>query len=114
MHHPIYTITDYPDDGKHMEYETSLPFEIRKGEDAYQYTIKGVSKMYNTFNSQSKIDDRWIVHLKNTASESLESIFEIKLSKDLEVIIHYCKKLYIKSLKMELVRIQLELKNILI
>lgn len=112
MVYSINTISDYPDNGKHMECEISLPFDIRKGEDAYEYTIKGISKMYNVFKSETKIDDRWIVHLKEQSNESLEKIFEIKLNKDLYVILSYCKKIYIKSLKMEIKRIQLDLKKI--
>ena len=107
MDYTIGTIKNYPDDGKHMECFNNTPFEIRKGEDAYEYTIKGVKKTYNYRNSSDKIDERWIVNLKTEkASLSLKKIFEIKLHKDLDKILKYCDKLYQTSLKLELKNIK--------
>ena len=110
----ITTITDYPDDGKHQECYIGLPFDIRKGEDSYQYIVKGVKKMYNSSKSTNKIDDRWIVHLeKGCGNKSLKNIFEIKLNKDLNKIISYCRKIYMRSLEMEIKRIQTELNDMI-
>jgi len=107
----IFTIPNYPDNGKHQECEIGLPFEIRKGEDGYFWTDKkGKEKSYNIFKGD-KIDNRWIVHLTEDANKSLLKIFEIKMNKDLDKIIEYCVNLYIRSLKMEILRITKELKT---
>lgn len=107
----IFVIKDYPDDGKHLECDIGLPFEIRKGEDGYFWIDKhGKEKSYNVFKG-GKIDDRWIVHLTKKANPSLMKIFEIKINKDLDKIIDYCVQLYIKSLKMEIARLTKELKS---
>ena len=112
MNYKISTIKNYPDDGNHQVCEIGLPFCIRKGQDSYTYNDKnGKEKHYNNFKSANKVDSRWICHLKENASESLSEIFEIKCNKKLEVIINYCVKTYIKSLKMEVKRIKLELEN---
>lgn len=105
----IIKLKDYPDDGKHQEYETEYPFEIRKGEDGYIWIGRdGREHYYNMFKSDI-IDKRWIVQLKQTANKSLRDIFDIKVNKDLNKILKYCKNIYIKSLKMEFKRIQKEL-----
>lgn len=112
----ISTINRYPDNGKHLECDICFDFfcdidcfEIRKGEDYFCYTDeKGKQKEYG----RNKIDDRWIVILKNTANKSLRKIFNVKVSKDLDVIINYCIEIYKKSLVMEVKRISEELRNI--
>lgn len=48
---------------------------------------------------KNKIDDRWIVELIDESNQSLNSIFKIKLSKNLDKIIDYCINIYKKSLK---------------
>jgi len=105
----FFTIPNYPDDGNHIECEIELPFEIRKGEDGYFWNDKnGKERSYNIFKSD-KIDDRWIVHLTEDANKSLQQIFEIKVNKSLDKIIDYCITVYVKSLKMEIKRINKEL-----
>lgn len=113
----IYTLTRYPDNGSHQECSiyfrdrkpTSLPFEIRKGEDGYHYRVNGKEKKYN-LRKDEKVCQNWIVHLdKDFSSPSLEEIFEIKESKSLVNIIQYCIDLYKKSLTMEVIRINEEL-----
>lgn len=102
----IKTIKNYPDDGRHQECHIDFPFQIRKGADGYCYRDgKGIEKKYNMYKSEDKIDDRWIVHLKENCTDSLEEIFEIKCHKDLHVILTYCIKLYKKSLAIEQKRI---------
>lgn len=106
----IETIKDYPDNGKHLECNLNLPFQIRKGEDGYCYrNKKGIEITYNIYKSETKIDERWICHLIAGSNESLETIFEIKASKDLDVIIKYCVDTYKKSLELEITRIKKEL-----
>lgn len=108
----IKTIKNYPDNGKHQECWINLPFQIRKGEDGYYWTDnKGNEHKYNIFNDENKIDQRWIVHLTEDANHSLENIFEINVSEDLDEIIRYCVRLYKKSLEMELKRLHDELGN---
>ena len=99
----IKTLKDYPDNGKHQECNIGLPFLIRKGEDGYYYTdAKGKERKYNLFKSEDKVDDRWIVHLTEGANESLKEIFKIKVNKDLNKIVKYCREIYCKSLKLEI------------
>ena len=111
MYNIISTIENYPEDGKHQQCDTGLPFCIRKGEDGYYYNVKGIEKKYNIFKGD-KIDDRWICHLTESANESLEQIFQIKCNKDLDSILEYCKKTYIKSLKLEIKRMTTEIKSL--
>jgi len=95
----ITTIKNYPDDGRHQECWINLPFQIRKGEDGYYWRDKkGKEHKYNLSKDINKIDGRWIVNLEDDANYSLKQIFEIKVNKDLEKIIAYCVKLYLKSL----------------
>lgn len=106
MEYSIVTIEDYPDNGKHQECVIDLPFEIRKGEDGYVYwDEKGEEKKYNL---SDKIDERWIVNLTDEASYSLKEMFKIKCHKDLNLILLYCLKLYLKSLELEIKRINAE------
>lgn len=110
----IETIKNYPNDGKHQECITTLPFEIRKGEDGYVYTDNnGVRKKYNMFKTEGKIDERWICHLAGYTNQSLEEIFSIKVDKNLDVILKHCYKLYKTSLEMELLRIKNEYTNLI-
>jgi len=107
----IFTIQNYPDDGKHQECKIGLPFEIRKGEDGYFWVDKnGKEQSYNIFKSD-KIDSRWIVHLDKNSyiNPSLNKIFEIKVNKDLDKIIDYCVFIYVKSCKLEIKRLQNEI-----
>lgn len=105
----ITVIDNYPDNDKHLECHIPLPFQIRKGEDGYYYfDRKRVEHKYNIFKSEDKIDDRWIVHIDGDApgaNESLEKIFNIMVSKDLDKIVDYCFDVYEKSLQMELKRL---------
>jgi len=113
MRYYIKTIKNYPDNGKHQECFVDFPFLIRKGADGYYYrNKKGVELKYNLDKNYKIIDKRWIVHLKDTANSSLCEIFEIKVHKDLDVIIKYCTKVYLKSLKLEIKRIEKELNYI--
>ena len=107
----IYTIENYPADGNHLECDINLPFQIRKGEDEFYYiNEKGEEKSYNNY--KNKIDDRWIVFLTDEASESLQNIFKIKVSRDLDKIIEYCQNIYKKSIELEIKRLNKELKEI--
>ena len=111
MNQLIYTIEDYPDDGNHQECYIDFPFQIRKGEDGYVYrNKKGKELKYNIYKNSSRIDKRWICHLKEGANKSLQEIFEIKANKNLDVIIKYCMRKYKQSLKLEINRIEKELK----
>lgn len=113
MKYYIKTIKDYPDNGKHQECVVDYPFVIRKGEDGYYYKDKkSIEHKYNLNKDYNKIDNRWIVHLKEGANLSLIKIFEIKAHKDLNIILEYCKKLYLKSLKMEIKRLENEIKDL--
>lgn len=110
MRYHIKTIKNYPDDGNHQECHIDYPFFIRKGADGYYYrNKKGKELKYNLNKDYRRIDKRWIVHLKEKANSSLCEIFEIKAHKDLDVIIKYCEKIYLKSLKMEIKRLQKEM-----
>lgn len=112
MKYNIVTIKDYPDNGSHQQCYTDMPFCIRKGEDGYYYKVDGVEKKYNIYKG-GVIDKRWICNLKEDFSnESLDKIFKIKCHKDLDVILEYCRKLYVKSLRMELVRITKQIEDI--
>lgn len=105
IEHSIYNIPEYPDNGNHQECFTDLPFRITKGEDRFPYRIKGKEYQYN----KSGKDQRWFCELVEgyigILSPSLEEIFEIKVHKDLNVILEYCRKIYLKSLELERKRI---------
>ena len=108
----ISKIENYPDNGRHLQCWIGLPFQIRKGEDGYRWKDrKGKEYKYNLYKNEDKIDERWIVHLEDSASESLQDIFDIKVSKDLDKIIKYCVRLYLKSLEMEAKRVRSELSD---
>lgn len=116
----IYNLPRYPDNGKHQECSiyfrdrkpTSLPFEIKKGEDGYHYRVNGKEKKYN-LREDGEVSQTWIVHLSSCSmslpNESLEEIFEPKENKSLVNIIQYCIDIYKKSLMMEVIRINKEL-----
>ena len=113
-----YTITnleDYPDDGNHQQCNVHKSFCIRKGEDGYTYINKdGVKKKYNMrYNKKNNLvsTKNWICHLTEDASESLREIFDVRESKSLDVILKYCTRLYIKSLKLEIKHMKEELKQ---
>ena len=98
MSYTVINTDTYPKNGKHQTCLTGLPFDIQKGEGGYYYKVKGVQKKYNL---GKKVDERWICHLEDYANHSLQRIFEIKVNKDLDEIVKYCVKLYLKSLQME-------------
>ena len=113
----IKPIKNYPDNGKHLECKIDLPFLIRRGEDGYIYTDKnGVEKLYGMEKKKDgsyihKTDSRWIVHIDGNGNgkginKCLEGIFEIMVNKDLDKIVDYCFKIYEKSLKLELLRLE--------
>jgi len=103
----IETLLNYPDNEKHQQCFIDLPFQIRKGEDGYfWHDKKGKEHKYNWFKSEKIIDKRWIVHLNGDTNQSLEEIFNIKVSKNLNAILDYCTKLYKKSLEMEMKRLE--------
>jgi hypothetical protein len=106
----IETIKNYPNNGKHLECHIDLPFQIRRGEDGYFYRDgNGVERKYNMFKGD-KIDERWIVHINGNKpgyNQSLEKIFNIMVSKNLDRIISYCIKVYKSSLDLELQRVNL-------
>ena len=108
MKYKIINIPNYPKDGKHQEILWDLPFEIRKGEDGYWFTVDGKE---HTYNMGKTTTSKWIVNLKLNASDSLKKIFKIKLSFEYEKLIEYCIPLYKQSLEMELKRITKELKS---
>jgi hypothetical protein len=108
----IYNLAHYPDNGDHQECDIGLPFEIVKGRDGYYWTDrKGIKHTYNILKS-NKTTNKWIVHLKVGANESLFKIFNIMVNKDVDKIIEYCRKIYKKSLIMEIARLQEELKTL--
>ena len=103
----IITIRNYPENGKHQECLIDMPFQIRKGEDGYQYRDKsGNQKEYNLYKNEDKIDERWICHLTEDANDFLHNIFEVKCNKDLDIIIKYCLEMYEKSLELEINRLK--------
>lgn len=109
----VFPMDTYPQDGRHLQCYTGLPFQIRKGEDGYFWKDKkGKDHKYNIYNSYDKVDDRWIVHLEKYANQSLKKIFEVKTSKNLDKIVEYCVKLYKKSLKMEIERLETEIERL--
>ncbi len=110
--HVIETLEYYPDNGKHLECLVDYPFQIRKGEDGYYYKDrKGKEHSYNIYKTD-RTTNKWIVHLTEQANPSLVEIFDIKVNKDLDVILKYCVDIYKKSLKMEIKRLEKELKQI--
>jgi len=105
IEHDIFNLRNYPDDGNHQECFTDLPFKITKGEDGFPYHIKGKEYQYN----KSGKDQRWFCELGDEyISPSLEEIFEFRVHKDLNIILEYCRKLYVRSLKMEMKRLKKE------
>lgn len=107
-------IDNYPDDGNHLECVLDLPFEIRKGENGYIWLDKnGVEHKYNMYKTDYWIENRWIVHLRKDANDSLNEIFEVRMNKDLNKIVRYCVKLYLKSLEMEKERVQREFQSLI-
>lgn len=110
----IISIDNYPDDGNHLECVLDLPFEIRKGEDGYIWLDKnGVEHKYNMYKTDHRIENRWIVHLRRDANNSLNEIFEVRMNKDLNKIVKYCVTLYLKSLEMEKERVQKEFQSLI-
>ena len=108
----IRNIRIYPDDGKHQEYITKLPFTILKGVDPFRYSSNGKDMYYNDEKKWgNRVDNRWIALTNASANPSLKFIFKAKLSKDIDKVLEYCKKTYLKSLKLELKRIEKEIKE---
>ena len=87
----IRNIRNYSQDGRHQEVVWDIPFVIRKGEDPYYYTVKGVEFKYNDGEQTTK---KWICRLHANAQSSLENEFEIKTSLDVDKLVKYCVKLY--------------------
>ena len=107
----IRNIKGFPEDGKHLECLLGdLPFHIRKGHDTFMYHDKGKWKHYG----RKDYDNRWMCELKHSlkCNQSLNQIFKRKLSKNLDSLIKYCTKIYLRSLKMEQRRIEKELKQL--
>lgn len=111
MKQVIENLKYYPQDSNHQKctlYDVSsneLPFQITKGKDAYWYADeKGEEHFYG--NKSGVPDKRWIVHLKDFANPSLRTIFKIKTSRSLETLVKYCRKLYLRSIDMEIRRLQ--------
>ncbi len=116
IEHTIVTIKNYPDDGKHQECQTSMPFRIRKGQDAYYWLdVEGNQHWYNMRTGRQKkdwVDDRWIAHMTEDANRSLESIFHVKAHRSLDVILGHCVALYRQSLEMERERMATEIADL--
>lgn len=108
MKYEVRTLKNYPDNGKHQVCKIDLPFDITKGEDGFYWVDKnGVQHKYNLFSTKSKVDDRWIATIKEgVLNPSLIKLFDTKVHKDLNVVVDYCKKTYIKSLNQELQRVK--------
>jgi hypothetical protein len=101
-------IKNYPDNGNHQEvvFESfsSLPFEIRKGEDCGWYDDKhGKIHGYNTGEVTTK---KWIAKLTDESNKSLKDIFEIKVMLNVDKLIDYCVKLYKRSISLEIERLR--------
>jgi len=109
MKYEIKNLKDYPNDGNHQEVVWDLPFEIRKGEDGYWFTVDGKERIYNMGKTPTS---KWIVNLKPNASDSLKKIFKIRLSFEYEKLIEYCIPLYKQSLQMEIKRLTKELESL--
>ncbi len=100
----IKNLKTYPQDGKHQEcIIAGLPFDISKGRDSYTYLNKKGKETW--YGGPSKTSDKWICHLTEQANNSLFEIFEIEQSKDLDKLVNYCIDLYIKSLSMEIQKV---------
>lgn len=102
MKYKIINIPNYPKDGNHQEVLWDLPFEIRKGEDGYYFTVDGKGHTYNMGKTPTT---KWIVNLKPNASDSLKKIFKIRTAFECEKLIEYCIPLYKQSLQMEIRRL---------
>lgn len=98
----------YPDNGKHIEVITDMPFYISKGEDPFYYYV---GKKEMCYNGGDKTTTKWLCRLTPESNISLRKIFEIKVTNNVENAYRYCKKMYIKSLKMELERICKEIEK---
>lgn len=111
----IKNLKNYPENGKHLECIINLPFEIKKGEDGYYYYDKnGQQHKYNLFDDPDKVDDRWIINLsENSSLYFVDKFFEIKTSKDLDKLVGYAAKTYIKALQSEINRVKKEFKDYL-
>lgn len=109
MKYEIKTMKNYPEDGKHQEVVWDLPFEIRRGEDGYWYTVDGKERTYNMGKTTTS---KWIVNLKSNASDSLKKIFKIRTALEYEKLIEYCIPLYKQSLQMEIVRLNKEFNSL--
>ena len=108
----IGNLKNYPQDGNHLECYTSLPFNITKGQNGFYYMdSKGNEKTYNKYKSDEVIEKRWIAELKPNPNKELEKLFFIKCSTNLDLVIDYCTKIYIKSLELQLKNIREELNN---
>lgn len=108
----IKNIKNYPENGKHQECITNLPFDITKGLDSFIYYKHQSDKDYKEYNSEKrcgdKVDNRWIATLNSSANESLKECFSVKLHKDLDKVLVWCERCYILSLEMEIKRLKKE------
>jgi len=111
MKYHIQNIPNYPLNGNHLECVIEMPFAIYKGVDPFWYTDKNGKE--HKYGGKTHPDKRWVCGLRPSGGNViLESIFYIKAHKDLDKILAYCKKKYIKSLKMELKRIEKEVEKL--
>ncbi len=115
MDYKIETLYGYPDNGKHLKCVTNLPFTITKGSDSFLYYERWDSKEYKEYNSykqfKDRVDQRWIACIKPSANESLKKIYKTVLHKDIGVVLEKLKRVYLRSLKKELVRLAKELES---
>ncbi len=89
---------------------------IKKGVDSYVYLANYGEKYSKETEKEYKykkdVNKNWIVHVEEEASISLKKIFKVRQFKSLDVLIEYALKKYYKSLKLELIRINKEIKLI--
>ncbi len=104
----IYNHGDYPQTCEHQICETILPFKIEKGCDSFvnvpihgKVITYGIDKKGNY-----KTDKRWLCELSDGANPSLEKIFVVQCHTNLEKILKYCTRIYLKSLRMEIERVK--------
>ena len=69
--------------------------------------------VFRNYKTDYWIENRWIVHLRKDANDSLNEIFEVRMNKDLNKIVRYCVNLYLKSLEMEKERVQREFQSLI-
>jgi hypothetical protein len=104
MKYKIEKLGTYPQNGKHQYVEIDLPFRITKGEDMFYYYSEGEEKLY-----PSECEE-WICFIKEKTSQSminiLSDMFEVQRNKDLNIILQYCKDVYLNALSLEIQRVK--------